>query len=391
MPRRAGPPILGRMNPGPLAGQRIALVGRFATLPQIELAELIPRLGGQFQHAPTRATTLVVVGQDGWPLDDRGLPTQDLLRARRYRALGYPLEIVAEEDFLARFGASAGEAGVHRRYSLAQLARLLDVPGRRLRAWMRVGLIEPVELVQRLPLFDFAAVANARRLVELSASGIPRHTLLESLRELREWMPNVERPLAQLAALSSDALVVRLNRGQLAETSGQLRFDFDEPAAGPPSITPAARRSVDEWFDEGLALEDAERFAEAAEAYAAAIELDPADPVLRFNRGNVLAASGRAEEAVHELTQATRLDAFYAEAWLNLSNVLCDLDRRDEALQAGRHALRALPDYADAHYNLAQLCEIAGLPDEARQHWESYLALEPRGASADEVRQRLRS
>lgn len=378
------------MDAQSLAGQRIALVGRFASLPQAEWAGLIPRLGGVWQHAPTRTTTLVVVGQDSWALDDRGEPTQDLQRAKRYRALGYPLSIVPEEELLRQAGLDRGETDVHRRYTLAQLARLLETPGQRLRAWMRVGLIEPIEVVHRLAFFDFAAVANARRLVELSADGVPRKRLLESLAALRAWLPGVEQPLAQLAALSSDAVVLRLSPGRLAETSGQLRFDFSEASSELPSIAPASRRTVDEWFDEALALEDAERYAEAAEAYYEAIRLDPHDPVLRFNRGNALTASGDSREAVAELEAATRLDPHYAEAWLNLSNALCDVDRLDEALEAGRQALVALPNYADAHYNLAQLCEMTGRADEATRHWQTYLQLEPRGASADEVRRRLR-
>lgn len=377
------------MDALPLAGQRIALVGRFASLPQVELAEVIQRLGGAFQHAPSRQTTWVVIGQDGWPLDEEGQPTHDLLRAKRYRALGYPLEFVAEEEFLIRAGLAGDESSVRRRYTLPQLARLLNIPGRRLRAWMRLGLIEPVEVVQRLAFFDFAEVANARRLGELVSAGVPRRRLVESLKALREWLPEADRPLAQLAASSSAGLAFRLPHGQLAESSGQYRFDFDGDPSAPTSIDSLSAKSVDEWFDEGLALEDVERFAEAAQAYGEAIRLDPHDPVLRFNRGNALCAAGELAAAAEELAEATRIDPGYAEAWLNLSNTLADLGRLDEALAAGNSALAALPGYADAHYNLAQLYEEAGRAGEARDHWERYLKLEPKGRAAEEVRRRL--
>jgi tetratricopeptide (TPR) repeat protein len=375
---------------GVLAGQRVAITGRLASMTHVEMAELISACGGEYAAVPNRSTTLLVVGQDGWPLHEDGRPTQNLEKARRLRAGGGPIEMVTEGDFLDRLGLAEQQAAIHRRYTVAQLSRILGIPGARLRAWARAGLIEPVETVYRLAYFDFCQVASAKTVFELASAGVKPQRIRESLEQFRTWLPEVDRPLSQLTLLEQGGrLLLRLDCGLLAEPNGQLQLDFmtgegDEAAeTGGSALVDARPLTSDEWFQQALRLEDQGNSREAAQAYRESLRLEPGDPVLHFNLGNALYACGELEDSVDAFGEAVARDRAYVEAWNNLGSVLAELNRTDEAVRAFRQALQVVPSYADAHYNLADVLSQAGREDEARLHWAAYLRHGPTGPWAE--------
>jgi hypothetical protein len=47
------------------------------------------------------------------------------------------------------------------------------------------------------------------------------------------------------------------------------------------------------------------------------------------------------------------------------------------------------PDYSDAHYNLAFVCEKLRSFVEAREHWQTYVKLDPVGPWSAYARQRI--
>jgi len=373
-----------------LRGVRIALTGRFASMSQAELAAVIEEFGGRHVHSPRRDTDWLVVGAEGLPLRKDGRPHTSLEKARTLRAAGYRIEIVSEEQFLDRIGLGRPDSR-SRGYTLVQLSRILDVPGRRIRSWVRAGLIEPVERVQRLAFFDFHQVAGAKAIRELAEAGLPLATIRERLEPLRRLLPGIEAPLSQVSILERNPrMLVRLQNGQLSEPSGQLHFDFDAATDRPQTVNlEPPSRSADAWFDEAVVWEDAGRFSEAAEAYRQAIDIDPGDPILHFNLGNVLFQLGRAEDSMTHYRRAVQIDAGYVEAWNNLGSVLLQLERADEAITPFERALQLVPAYADAHFNLATALDQLGDTAAAARHWRSYLKLDPDSPWAAIVRQRL--
>ena len=114
-----------------------------------------------------------------------------------------------------------------RLYTPAMLAELLNVPVSIIRRWHRRKLIVPVREVRRLPYFDFQEVATARQLAALLAAGASPAAIERKLAELSRYVPDVERPLAQLSVIvQGQQLLLRQGEG-LIEPGGQLRFDFD--------------------------------------------------------------------------------------------------------------------------------------------------------------------
>lgn len=383
-------------SPSPdLAGRQICLTGRFASMTQAQMAELIRGQGGQTVAAPNRSTAWLVIGQDGFPLLPDGQPTQAVQRGRKLQAAGQTIEFLTEAELLERLGIAEAQASIHRRYTVAQLAEILGVPGARIRTWARAGLIQPVETVHRLAYFDFQQVTSARALYELAGSGVGLPKIRAGLEQLRGWLPDIEQPLSQLDLLERNGrLLVRLVDGRLAEPGGQLQLDFMRqgdftPAPDEVAALPFQIKTVEQWFEDAMTLEDLGQAAEAMHAYRQAAQLEPNNSVLRFSLGNALYASGAAEEAAEEFRQAVRHDPGYVEAWNNLGNVLAELGDMEPAIEALQHALRLVPTYADAHYNLADLYHELGRSSAAAHHWRCFLRLGGGGPWAERAQRLL--
>src|SRR5262249_51165942 len=78
---------------------------------------------------------------------------------------------------------------------------------------------------------------------------------------------------------------------------------------------------VDDRFDEGLRLEIACLYHDAAEAYRWALHVDPDDPILHCNLANVYAALDDPNNSINYFVIAVRIDPEYEEAWTNLKMV----------------------------------------------------------------------
>jgi len=375
-----------------LQGAKFALTGRFASMTQREAAALVEQFGGDIVGAPGRSTNFLIVGGAAPPLESDGQPSGPLKKVRQLQACGYHVQILTEDGFLAKIGLIDTDADVHQRYTVAQLSRILSVTPETVRKWVRSGLIEPVETVHRLDFFAYPQVTTAKMLCDLLSSGLPFARLREGLHRLQRWLPGIDSSLGQLSVLEeSGRLLIRLEDGHLAEPTGQLQLQFGPPDEVAALPIPSAARTTDDWFQDALAAEDEGAYHLAAMAYERAIEMEPEDPVLHFNLGNVLFASGDYPRAAAQFSTATELDAEYVEAWNNLGNVLADLHRYDESLSAFRRALAVFPLYADAHYGLGDLLHSLGRNDEARQHWLQYLELDPKSPWSADLRHRLAS
>jgi len=374
-----------------LQGKRVALAGRLASMTRGEAAQLIAAHGGIFARTITRTSTVVVVGREGWPLARDGRPTRKLRRALALAKQGFDVEILPEEELLARLHCPSGR--LQRNFTLRELSQMLSITCERLNVWLRAGLVSPAEVVDGIRYFDFRQVAGAKSLCELVRSGITTARLRQSLRRLRQWLGDIDDPLSQLTTLEhSRQLVVRLENGQLAEPSGQLLFAFNSgPAEALPASLPwiAEAKSAGEWFEIGCEAEDREEFQQAAHAFRQALLAGGPSAEICFNLANVLCSLSQYARASERYRQVLELDPNFWEAWNNLGTVLTYEGENEEAVVAYRQALRLHPNYADAHYNLADTLDDLSRGHEAAEHWHAYLELDPQGSAAEYVRQRL--
>jgi predicted TPR repeat methyltransferase/DNA-binding transcriptional MerR regulator len=362
-----------------LRGLRVAITGRLASMTRREVEDLIRERGGRPQSAVNRKTDLLVLGAEGLPVTVDGGLSRKLRRARELERDGQGLEIVGEDAFLERLGLEPDRP----LYTTTQLGRILDVPGHRIRAWVRRGLVAPVKTSNRLAYFDFRQVATVKAVAGLVEGGVSADRIRRTLIELGAWLPDVEGSVRRLETRGGE-LLVRLEDGSVADPRGQLRLPFEERDDRPPIRVREA-----DWFEEGLRREDAGDVVGAVEAYREAIREEGEDPELCFNLGNALYTIGEHEESATRFRRAVDLDPEYVEAWNNLANVLSELGDARAAVEAYRCALAIEPAYADAHYNFGETLFALGLHEEARRHWRTYLGLDPRSAWADHVRARL--
>ncbi len=418
-----------------LVGRHLWFTGRLGGVTRREAFALVRQHGGvPHETFDPRQVNMVVIGADELPFDehDELLPAD----ARRAEAEGR-LEVLAETTLWQRLGMVEAESQVRRLYTPAMLADLLRVSVATIRRWRRRGLIVPVKEVHRLPYFDFQEVATARRIAELVAAGASPAAIERKLAALARYVPNVQRPLAQLSVIVEGRQLL-LRRGEgLVEPSGQRRIDFDaleaddrSPAAVPlewldaPLARESSRHSIggsvngatgatdrethgesdgesdgesnEDQHPSGYDLlqmageaEDEERWEEAVELYRAALASDGPRAEICFQLAELLYRLGDLPGARERYYMAIELDEDYVEARANLGCLLAELGQLPLAIAAFEGALRFHDDYPDAHYHMACTLDEMSRQVDAEPHWRRFLELSPDSPWSDEARHRL--
>jgi tetratricopeptide (TPR) repeat protein len=249
------------------------------------------------------------------------------------------------------------ETAVCRRYTIGDLSRILRVSPWRIRRWVKLGLVTPLETEQRLHYFDFHQASLANRLCDLLAQGASLAAIRRGLQQLARWLPEDNAPLARLARLEPARLLVRVD-DRLLDGAGQQHFDFGGDGDATLTSLLDSLANLDDLFEAALNHEDAGQLNAAAAAYQRAIALDPLEPVLHFNLGNVLYGLKQLPASLASLQEAVRLDPRYAEAWNNLGNVHGELGHSDDAIRCFRRSLLLIPGYELATANLQSLVEF---------------------------------
>lgn len=378
-----------------------------------QAGELVTRNGGEATSHVSRQTTLLVIGEEGWPLEEDGQPSVKLVQARELMESGQPLRLLRESEFLRLLGLEESEAQ-QELLTPAMLQQTLGIQVGVVRRWARLGIIKPVRRIFRLPYFDIQEVSGVRRLQELLEAGVSRSRIEESLADLRHVLPSFERPLLQLELLARDSLVVfRDSAGLLDPRSGQRVFDFEKnldsveseglpPGKGGASAssadaTPSADErqriqsnwNADDWFDHGCRLLDEDRAGEAVEAFRLSLMDAPGDPETQFHLADALVRTGNLAAALERYHMAVELDHEYIEAWTQLGCIRAQLGDREGALNAFDIALTAHPEYPDALYFKATALAEDNRHEEAVDLWQAYLRRNSRGPWAEAAREQL--
>lgn len=393
-----------------LAGKRIAFTGRLAGMTRREAKQLLSQHGAVVVDVADGELNLLVVGEDDLPLAEL-LPALEAGAQAAVQA--GQLAILSETQLWQRLGVIEAEQNVHPLYTAANLAQLLGTSVAAVRRWQRLGLIVPVHEVRRLAYFDYQQVVTARSLARLVASGMPIAQIERQLRELRQFLPEIERPLEQLSILADGKRLLLRQEGGLLDASGQLRFDFDAPADDSPDvlsasddeadaegevssnsarealIAPLQPPAVEQLRQAAAECEDEGDLDQAAELYRAILAAEGPHAETCFQLADVLYRQGDLTAARERYYAAIEVDEEFIEARANLGCVLLELDQPQLAEAAFRGALAGYPDYADAHYHLARTLTRLERTDEAREHWREFLRLSPRSPWAEEAEQAL--
>ena len=262
-----------------------------------------------------------------------------------------------------------------------------------------------------------------RRLQEMLKTGIPRDRIEQSLSGLRQLLPSVDRPLAQLEILARDSRVVFRDENGLVEArTGQRVLDFEpqpscesaglsselpgdseetESSDGPSTIPiPAfgvvaesnpSSWNAEEWFDHGCGLLGDDEVSEAVEAFRMALMSCPDDAEIHFYLASALYRKGNVDGALERYHVAVELDHEYIEAWTQLGCLRFEMGQSQAAIEAFDIALTCHAEYPDAVYHKATALSEMGRADEAIVLWKKYLEFDQDGPWADAVVERLES
>ena len=121
---------------------------------------------------------------------------------------------------------------------------------------------------------------------------------------------------------------------------------------------------------------------EALQLVSRAIALNPKEPVVHCNLGELYRSLGRLEEAIASYGRATALEPGYAQAHFLSGEAARVLGRREDAIAAYRRAIAAEPLMADAYNNLGGLFSDADNIDAAIDAYRGAIAAAPEFAIA---------
>jgi tetratricopeptide (TPR) repeat protein len=284
-------------------------------------------------------------------------------------------------------------------YSTQDVAKLFSLTTSRLRYWERSGFIARSVRSGRQRFYSFEDLIGIRAAKELLDEGVALQSVRRSVEALRESLPRVARPLSSLRIVADGhSLLVRDDRGSYEPTTGQLRLNFEVSELRDDVVRVLRRGAKQSDFAlayqhylEGCRFDEDERNFDRAEAcYRRALELDPALANALTNLGNLMYRRGRVDEAENYYVRALQIDPEQPEAFYNLGFLLYDRGDAGAAVLNFRRALRSDPGFADAHFNLAMALSDLDKHEEARQHWETYLKLDPDSPWAEIARRHLK-
>jgi predicted O-linked N-acetylglucosamine transferase (SPINDLY family) len=107
-----------------------------------------------------------------------------------------------------------------------------------------------------------------------------------------------------------------------------------------------------EWFQRGVALQNAGDWVGAAGCFQRAATLNPGVAEIHYNLGVALQILGKQDEAAASYLRAAELNPGFAESYNNLGNIYLRQERFEAAQSAYERALALKPELVQAHYNL---------------------------------------
>lgn len=381
-----------------LEGKRVALLGKLAGMSRKEAFTLLRAENAKPAERLSASVDIIVLGEDDVVLlGDDQLQADDIQQGISDGSI----ELIHETELWQRLGLIEPVRKVHPLYTPAMLAELLGVSKSIIRRWHRKQLIVPAREVRKLPYFDYHEVVTAQRLARMLASGMSPDRIEKQLSAVSNYLPDIERPLAQLSVIvEGRSLLLRQGEG-LVEPGGQKRIDFDALEQDEFGSTESQADSVEEPFNidtpqsaDQLAnysadLEDEGRLDEAIDALRAALAAKGPSAEVCFRLAELLYRNEQTAAAIERYYMAIELDPEFVEARANLGCVLAENRQNVLAIAALEGALAHYPDYFDAHYHLARLFDDLGQTSQALEHWRACQALAPESHWAEEIEDRL--
>lgn len=264
-------------------------------------------------------------------------------------------------------------------YSTRDAAELFGVGEAKLRYWAQTGFVGPTVRQKGRFFYTFQDLVAVKVAIALVDGGIPTLRVRKQLDALKQRLPEVQRPLAELRVVSDGEELVVVEDGTLYQpASGQLVMSFavrsisDQLAAVKPLRADTDNDTAYGSFVAGLQALDSGDPGRAETCFRRALALDGALAAAWTNLGNLVEARGERGAAREAYEKALALDPEQPEARYNLANLLYDLGELELALAEYRRVAQMAPELADAHHNLGVALLAVGAPVQARAAFARY-------------------
>jgi len=283
-------------------------------------------------------------------------------------------------------------------FSGTEVCRLLGLTRGQLRSLDRTGVVSPSGRRRGRRAYTFNDLIALRTASQLIEQKVRLRDVARAVAKLKNALPKVIRPLAELRVVSDGKkVVVRAQDGTFEPCTGQMLLDFDVETLRNdvvrvlrPKVNRQRAQSAYELYMRASQLdEDPATFEEAQGLYRQALEMDPYLAIAYTNLGNICFRRQDDEAAEQMYRRALEIEPKQSEAHYNLGYVMLERGDPVSAVPFFQSAIAADPTFADAYFNLAMAFEHVGDIQQARPCWKRYIELEPRGTWAEIARKHL--
>ncbi|MGH7824548.1 MAG: tetratricopeptide repeat protein [Candidatus Binatia bacterium] len=259
-------------------------------------------------------------------------------------------------------------------FTTGEVAKILNLPGNRIRSFVRAGFLAPIRGRSKQLQFTFQDLLLLKTAKGLLDSRVAPKNILRMLSSLKRQLP-ADQHLSRIKIYADGRRVVAWDgKARWQPDSGQFVFNFDalsvlrklklsRPAEKPVKETLTAEH----WFNLAVELE-ATSVKDAQRAYHLALELDPKMADAHLNLGKLYHDIKEWEKAEAHYRAAAEHNSGDPSPHFNLGVLMEDLKRFPDAIHAYTRAIKQDPSFADAHYNLGLLFESLGKKAEAIAH-----------------------
>lgn len=262
-------------------------------------------------------------------------------------------------------------------FTTGEVAKILNLPGSRIRSFVRAGFLKPVRGKKKSLQFTFQDVLFLKTAKGLLDSRVPPKNITRMLLSLKRQLPG-DQHLSSLKIYADGRRVIAWDgKARWQPDSGQFLFNFDARAVVQkisPPISPAKPKASEltalHWFNLAVELEETS-VKEAQRAYHLALEQDSKMADAHLNLGKLYHDLGEFKKAEAHYRAAAESAPTDPAPRFNLGVLLEDARRAPAACRAYEEAVELDPSFADAHYNLALLCDSLGRKTEALAHFRT--------------------
>jgi tetratricopeptide (TPR) repeat protein len=259
-------------------------------------------------------------------------------------------------------------------FTTGEVAKILNLPGTRIRSFVRSGFLAPSRDSTRQLKFTFQDLLLLKTAKTLLDSRVAPKKVTRMLASLKRQLPENQHLSRIRIYADGRRVVVWDGKARWQPDSGQFVFNFDALSVlqkinlpRPVEKPRKQKLTAEHWYNVGCELENTST-KDAARAYHLALELDPKMADAHLNLGKLYHDTKEWEKAETHYRSAVEHAPCEPEPHFNLGVLLEDLKQPGEAICAYREAIKQDPSFADAHYNLGLLLESVGKKAEAIAH-----------------------